>query len=94
MTVTIIVLYSRYDDSWTTRIRTPEFTPRERERLALAAWESLEGMNGWLSDPANDVEGIALARQREQEIESGKVMPLSQKEFCKRTGIKVNNVVR
>ena len=64
--------------------------PSERERLALAVWESLEGMNGWLSDPANDAEGIALARQRDQEIESGRVAPLSQEEFCKRTGIKVN----
>lgn len=58
--------------------------PRDRERLALAAWESLEGSSVWLSDPGTDPEGIALARTRDEEIDSGRVEPLSQEEFRRR----------
>ena len=54
-------------------------SPQERERLALAAWASLE--NG----PALDPEGIEIARRRDREIESGKVQTISHSEFVKLT---------
>jgi len=60
--------------------------PRERERLALAAWESLAAAGTWISDPQTDPDGIALARKRNDEIESGKVSVLSQEEFRRLTG--------
>ena len=59
--------------------------PRDRERLALLAWESLEEVTAWLADPNTDREGIALARERDAQIESGQVTPLSQEEFRRRT---------
>ena len=45
----------------------------DRERLALLAWDSLGGDQAWLADPANDPDGIALARMRDREIEKGQV---------------------
>ena len=60
--------------------------PRDRERLALAAWESLEAASAWLSDPATDPDGIALARRRDEEIESGLIAVLSRERFRSRTG--------
>ncbi len=59
--------------------------PRERERLALLAWESLEEVTAWLADPDTDRGGIAMARERDAEIESGQVAPLSHEEFRRRT---------
>ena len=59
--------------------------PHDRERLALAAWQSLEESTAWLSDPDTDREGIALARERDAEIESGQATPLSHEEFRRRT---------
>ena len=59
--------------------------PRDRERLALAAWESLEHVQAWLADPRTDQEGIAQARKRDAEIESGRVIPIDHEEFAKRT---------
>ncbi len=60
--------------------------PRDRERLALAAWESLEEASAWLADPTVDPEGIILARSRDDQIESGKVATLSLEEFQRRIG--------
>ena len=59
--------------------------PRERERLALAAWESLEQASAWLADPQTDREGIAVAQARDAAIEAGQVSPISQEEFRRRT---------
>ena len=59
--------------------------PRERERLALAAWESLEEATAWLADPNTDREGIALARERDAGIDSGQVTPINRYEFLRRT---------
>lgn len=59
--------------------------PSDRERLALTAWESLEEATAWLADPDTDREGIAVAREREAEIESGQLTPLSHEEFRRRT---------
>jgi hypothetical protein len=59
--------------------------PRDRERLALAAWESLEEITAWLADPETDREGIAVARERDAGIESGQAAPISHEEFLRRT---------
>jgi len=59
--------------------------PRDRERLALAAWASLEEATAWLADPQTDREGIALARARDAAIDSGAVTPLTHEEFRRRT---------
>ena len=59
--------------------------PRERERLALAAWASLEQATAWLADPQTDREGIAVALERDAAIESGQVAPISSEEFRRRT---------
>jgi len=59
--------------------------PSDRERLALAVWESLEGATAWLADPNTDREGIAVARERDAEIESGQVAALNHEEFRQRT---------
>jgi hypothetical protein len=57
----------------------------EREQLALTAWSSL----GDGSDPAIsallDPQGIELAIERDQQLESGSVSALSQSEFLHRT---------
>lgn len=53
--------------------------PQERERLALAVWESLEGV--CVVDP----EGIELALRRGQAIESGAVQAIDHAEFMRRT---------
>lgn len=60
--------------------------PAERAHLALAAWESLEADPAFAADPAFDPEGIALARARDSEIESGSVTLLTHEEFRRFTG--------
>jgi len=59
--------------------------PEERAHLALAAWESLEADPAFAADRTFDPEGIALAFERDAEIESGSVTPLSHSEFLQRT---------
>ncbi len=58
--------------------------PKERERLALAAWESLETQSD-NPDTLPDQEGITLAQQRDTELQSGSVQPLTHSEFLRRT---------
>jgi hypothetical protein len=60
--------------------------PVERERLAMAAWESLVSDPKAASNRKIDPEGIQLAVQRDAEIESGKVQPIDHAEFLRRTG--------
>ena len=57
----------------------------EREYLALAAWESLADDPGAVSSRPLDPEGIAEARQRDREIESGAAKTMSHAEFLRRT---------
>jgi Putative addiction module component len=59
--------------------------PEERAHLALAAWESLEADPVFAADPMLDPEGVALALERDAEIESGSAKPLSHAEFRQRT---------
>lgn len=59
--------------------------PSERAHLALAAWESLVADPEFEADRAFDPEGVKMAVERDREIESGKVKPLSHEEFLRRT---------
>ena len=59
--------------------------PEERAHLALAAWESLEDDPAFAADRTLDPEGVALALERDAEIEAGSVKPLSSAEFRQRT---------
>jgi len=58
----------------------------EREQLATAAWESLVGDPGALSDPGIDPEGIEIALQRDAELDSGAIQAIGHTEFVRRTG--------
>ena len=60
-------------------------TPAERERLAVAAWESL-GKDSADDDVLTEPEGITAALQRDSEIETGAAKPLSEAEFRRHTG--------
>ncbi len=62
-----------------------ELSPVEREQLALRAWESLVEDEEAQSDPTIDTEGIALAENRDGEIESGNLSLVSKEEFLCRT---------
>ena len=61
-------------------------SPTERERLALLVWESLTIDPPTGSENALDPEGIAIAAQRDAEIENGSVKAISHQEFIARTG--------
>ena len=62
--------------------------PNDRERLALAAWESLMEDNDWCSNVAVDPDGLEIARQRDSELESGRVKPLNREEFNRLAGFR------
>ena len=62
-----------------------ELAPAEREQLALRAWESLVDDEEAQSDSTIDAEGIALAMNRDSEIDSGNLSPVSKEEFLRRT---------
>ncbi len=55
----------------------------QRERLAMAVWSSLEKD---LTDGLSDADGVALALERDREIESGTTTPLDHTDFRRRTG--------
>lgn len=58
----------------------------ERERLATVAWESLGDDPSAARDRNIDAEGIEIAAQRDAEIESGQVQPISHADFLRHTG--------
>lgn len=60
--------------------------PAERARLAVTAWDSLEADPGFAADRAFDPDGVALARERDRQIEAGSSKPLTEDEFKRRTG--------
>ncbi len=62
--------------------------PSERAHLALAAWESLVADPAFAADRTLDAEGLKLAAARDQDIETGKVKPISHEEFLRRTARK------
>ena len=51
----------------------------ERFRIVVRAWDSLRDA------PIDDPDGLRLALQRDAEIESGAVQPISHHEFLRRT---------
>lgn len=53
--------------------------PQEREHLALAVWESLEGAS--VVDP----EGVEIALRRNDEVETGEAQTIDHAEFLQRT---------
>ena len=58
--------------------------PEERELVALSAWESLgDGSNGDVVRNL-DPEGIKIARERDGELSSCAVTPISHSEFLRR----------
>ncbi len=62
--------------------------PAERARLVLVAWESLVADHAFAADRTLDPEGLKIAAARDQDIESGKVKPISHEEFLRRTAKK------
>lgn len=56
---------------------------QDRAILAETIWESLEDPYVFSSD-ISDEEAIALAKERDEEIERGDVTPLSHKELMSR----------
>ena len=60
--------------------------PAQRAHVALAAWESLAGDPAVAADRTFDREGIALAIERDLEIESGSAKLLTHEEFLHLTG--------
>jgi lactam utilization protein B len=57
----------------------------EREHLALAAWESLESEPHIVADRTIDPDGILVAEERAEDIESGRVTTIPRSEFLQRT---------
>jgi hypothetical protein len=56
---------------------------RERALLAATLWESIEDPNA-LADEMTDDESLELAMQRDAELESGAVAPLSHEDLMMR----------
>ena len=57
----------------------------EREELALSAWNSLGRGSDPVINAQLDPEGIELAMERDQQLDSGSVNPISRTEFLRRT---------
>lgn len=57
----------------------------ERRHIALTLWESLEDDPAVVDSPDFDPEGIKLATERDQEIESGAVRAIDHTEFRRLT---------
>ena len=57
--------------------------PRDRAVLAEAIWESLEDPY-FISKDMSEEEALTLAKQRDEEIERGEVVPLSHKRLMDR----------
>jgi len=61
--------------------------PTERARLAMAAWESLESDAAFAASRSLDPEGVALAIERDMQLNSGTVDSLTLDQFKDRTGV-------
>jgi putative addiction module component (TIGR02574 family) len=57
--------------------------PKDRAILAMSIWESLEDPY-ILPQDISDAQAVELAIQRDKEIESGKVEPISHNELMNR----------
>ena len=60
--------------------------PAERERLAIAVWDSLADNPSAAGDLSIDAEGIEIAAQRDAAIEAGQVQSIAHAEFLQCTG--------
>ena len=60
--------------------------PAERERIATVVWDSLADDLTAASDLGIDAEGIAVASQRDAEMELGRVKSVDHDAFLQRTG--------
>ena len=58
--------------------------PEEREHLALSAWESLGDGSDAAINAMLDPEGIEIAMERDKELSSGAVKPISHSELLRR----------
>lgn len=58
--------------------------PEEREHLALSAWESLGDGSDAAIIGALDSEGTKMAKERDRELSSGVVKPISYFAFLER----------
>ena len=59
----------------------------EREHLATVAWDSLAGNPDGGNDPNIDAEGMEIAAQRDNSLESGQTQAMDQAEFLTRAGL-------
>lgn len=57
----------------------------EREELALSAWNSLGRGSDSVINSQLDPEGVELAKERDQQLDSESVNPISHTEFLRRT---------
>ena len=57
----------------------------EREELALSAWNSLGRGSDTAINAKLDPKGIKFAMERDQQLDSGSVIPISHTEFLRRT---------
>jgi len=57
--------------------------PKERALLAESLWESLADPFT-ISAPTDDAEAIGLAAQRDRQLETGEVQPISHEEMMAR----------
>ncbi len=60
--------------------------PAQRAQVALAAWESLQSDPAAGADRTLDPVGIALAIERDQQVDSGAAKLLTHSEFRQLTG--------
>jgi hypothetical protein len=60
--------------------------PSQRAHLAVVAWDSLESDPSAAADSTVDPEGLALAAERDLEIESGTTEAITHSEFRNLTG--------
>jgi hypothetical protein len=57
----------------------------EREELALSAWNSLSRGSDAAINAQLDPEGVEVARERDKQLDSGSVNPISHTEFLRRS---------
>lgn len=69
-----------------------KLSPHDRAMLAQTIWESLETPYLAASDMSDD-EAIALAKQRDAELENGEVEPLLHAQLMSKLGCALNGKV-
>ncbi len=62
-----------------------KLSPKERESLALTAWESLAKDTTFIRDRDFDQGGVDLAKKRDEEIDAGNVEVINHETFKNKT---------